>query len=72
MDPKDIFDGIQGAAPEYPDYTCVQIDKAILEMQGLRETNIQLRRGLQFWRDKVKELLLLLTEEQRQKFLKQE
>jgi hypothetical protein len=64
------FDKVQEKAPEYPDHTCPAIDNAKEVIEGLRDANINLREGLWFWRDQVKELLPLVPADKRKKYLK--
>lgn len=66
------FEQLQEAAPEYPEYTCPEIDAAKDMMEALREKNASLREGLQFWRSHCRELLKLLSSKERKKYLQQQ
>lgn len=65
------FDQIQKNAPDYPNHTCPKINSVLDMMEVLREDNSNLRDGLQYWRSHCRELLKLLTAEQRRKYLKE-
>lgn len=70
MNASMTFKKIQKAAPDYPDITCPQINDILDKMERVRDSNANLRDGLQFWRSHCRELLKLLTDEQRKEYLK--
>lgn len=70
FDAPSVFKYVQGKAPAFPKPTCPKINAALDVLEELREDNSNLRENMQFWRAHCRELLKLLTVQQRKKYLK--
>lgn len=50
MKPKS-FSQLEKEAPEFPDFTCPNIDAAIEKLEDLRKENAALRDCVEYWKD---------------------